>query len=306
MDFIITVDTESDIQKSGKDPVLLRNLSALPRFQSLCERYGIIPTYLITYEVATDEETAKNLKSWQESAKAEVGAHLHPWTTLPIGEGDEKLRFPHALSDQELEVKFKSLHNSIIKFVGRNPTSYRAGRWGFDDRQAGILKDSGYLVDCSVTPKVNWQNMGGPDFRRASIYPYRFSNGLLEVPMTILFTGIIKGERNIFSKIFTRMPESFFKKVLNKLFFRQKWFRIFPNSTKEDWQRLYKTASALKLPAMLFMFHSNDLFAGAGQFTKNSSDVERIFNQFEELFAFIKEAKLSPVTLSGFAKKYNV
>src|SRR3990167_291254 len=139
MDFIITVDTESDIQKSGKDPVLLRNLSALPRFQSMCEKYGIIPTYLITYEVATDKEATNNLKNWQDSGRAEIGAHLHPWTTPPIGDEDEKLRFPDALSDQELESKFKNLHDSIVKSIGRNPTSYRAGRWGFDNRQVELL-----------------------------------------------------------------------------------------------------------------------------------------------------------------------
>ena len=306
MYFIVTVDTESDIQKKGNDKVILKNLAAMPRFQALCEAYNIIPTYLIAYEVAMDKETASNLKKWQDSGKAEVGAHLHPWTTPPIGNGDEKLRFPHELSDKELGDKFGSLNDAITKAVGRNPTSYRAGRWGFDNRQAELLKKYGYIVDCSVTPKIDWRGMGGPDFRGAGVYPSRFPNGLLEVPVTILFTGLMKGENNLFSKIFTRMPESFLKKVFNKLFFRQKWFRVFPNSKKEDWQRLYKVATDLKLPAMLFMFHSNDLAAGAGQFTKTSADVERIFNQFETFFSFIKEAKVTPSTLSGFSKIYGL
>lgn len=306
MNFIITIDTESDIQKSGKESVSLNNLSALPRFQTLCDKYGIIPTYLITYEVATHEETLKNMKNWQDSGRAEIGAHLHPWTTPPFSLKDKELRFPHSLPDKELTDKFNNLHESITKAVGQNPTSYRAGRWGFDDRQAELLKKHGYVADCSVTPKIDWRSMGGPDFRNAPVYPSHFKNGLLEVPMTILFTGFIKGERNLFSKFFSRMPDSFLKKVFNKLFFRQKWFRVFPNSKKEDWQKLYRTAKVLKLPVMLFMFHSNDLGAGTGQFTKTEADVEHIFRQFEELFSFIKEIKAESVTLSDFSKKYNV
>lgn len=306
MDFIITIDTESDIQKSGTDSVTIKNLKALPRFQTLCEKYGIIPTYLITYEVAEDKEMSGSLKKWQDMGYAEVGAHLHPWTTPPFNEGDRKLRFPNELTDQELSAKFDSLNESIKRAVGKPATSYRAGRWGFDNRQADILKKFAYLADCSITPKIDWRNMGGPDFRFSSIYPSRFPNGLIEVPMTILFSGLLKSEKTFFSNIFIGIPENFLKKVLNKLFLGRKWFRVFPNSAKEDWQKLYRTASKLKLPAMLFMFHSNDLMAGTGQFTKTKADEERIFNQLEELFAFVKEVKMNSITLSDFSKKFNV
>ena len=101
MYFIVTVDTEADIQKKGSDRAVLSNLASLPRFQALCEAYNVMPTYLITYEVATHRETVENLKNWQDKGMAEVGTHLHPWTNPPIGTMDGELRFPHRLSDKE-------------------------------------------------------------------------------------------------------------------------------------------------------------------------------------------------------------
>lgn len=35
--------------------------------------------------------------------------------------------------------------------------SHRAGRWAFNAFYARLLIEQGYQVDCSVTPRVNWQ-----------------------------------------------------------------------------------------------------------------------------------------------------
>ncbi len=35
--------------------------------------------------------------------------------------------------------------------------SHRAGRWAFNEYYASLLLEYGYQVDCSVTPRVNWQ-----------------------------------------------------------------------------------------------------------------------------------------------------
>lgn len=52
--FIITVDTEGDNlweYKKGT-PIGTENAKYLPRFQSLCEKYGFKPVYLTNYEVS--------------------------------------------------------------------------------------------------------------------------------------------------------------------------------------------------------------------------------------------------------------
>ena len=46
---LITIDTEGDRLWSRPTTVETRNAEYLPRFQSLCERYGFKPTYLTNY-----------------------------------------------------------------------------------------------------------------------------------------------------------------------------------------------------------------------------------------------------------------
>ena len=85
--------------------------------------------------------------------------------------------------------------------------SHRAGRWAFDEPLRAVCWWScGYQVDCSVTPRVNWQHREGCAAGRwrdriiASIFrerayfpgrrrhqPARATRPLLEVPMSIQY-----------------------------------------------------------------------------------------------------------------------
>ena len=310
MQLIITVDTEADHQRTGDDPVVLDNLAELPRFQAVCERYGFVPTYLITEPVAHHIETAAYLRDWQRAGVAEVGAHLHPWTSEPRDDGDVDMRFPSELSDEQLRAKLTRLTGQITEHIGVAPTSYRAGRWGYDSRQGKILADLGYVADCSITPKVSWKGMkgaangnGGPDWRFEMVLPHK-RDGILEVPMTILFTGLWK--RDIGAQWFSAMTENFVKRVINRLVFRQKWLRVFHNSTADDWQRLYTSAQKNNLPVLEFMIHSSELALGTSPYTKTQQQLDHVYTQLEALFGTMQRNGVTGVTLSDFAKLYDV
>ncbi|MFH1255405.1 MAG: hypothetical protein V1667_02975 [bacterium] len=309
MNLIITVDVEADNQWSEEKILTVENLKFLPRFQALCEKYGFVPTYLITYEITQDEQAAQMLSEWRKSGKAEIGAHLHPWT-MPCYNVKDK-PFPCELSDEELENQIKILTGAIEEKFGAKPVSYRAGRWGFDHRQAEILAKFGYAADCSVTPKISWKKTaglaggkGGPDFRFHKIRPYRVGGNLLEVPMTILFTGIIKSEKSVFAKFFLGMPDCFLKKVLNKIFFRQKWLRIFPESESRDWIGIYKSAESNELPCLEFMIHSSELMPGGSPYCRDAKSVEFVYKQLELMFELFKKKNVVGATLREFAENY--
>lgn len=73
--FIITVDTEGDnlwMWHTGDD-ITTENAKSIPRFQNLCEKYGLIPTYLTNYEMACDDRwvTYGAAKREKENAKLE-------------------------------------------------------------------------------------------------------------------------------------------------------------------------------------------------------------------------------------------
>lgn len=302
MKFIITTDTESDIQGNNSDLVLLKNLDSLPRFQNLCEKYNLKTTYLVTSEVIADSRVVKMLKNWQNEGKAEIGMHFHPWTTPPRTTSDNHQSFPTELSYEELRAKFATLHHKITETLGRRPTSYRAGRWGFDERQAEILAEFGYVADCSITPKIDWRRMGGPDFRQESVFPHKLASGILEVPMTILSTGFFKKEGGLPRYLFSRMPDGLVKKIVNRILFRQKWLRIFPNSTREDWSRVFESAEVNNLPYIMFMIHSNELHLATSKDTRTKEMLEHTYKQLEEMFSYFCTQSVEGVTLSDYAR----
>jgi len=283
MKLLVTVDTEADDQWKADGSTTIENVFALPRFQALCEKYAIVPTYFTTYEVASDARAAAMLAEWQEKGLAEIGAHLHPWTTSPFFPGESGQSFPSELSDESLRAKLAALTDALARRIGKRPTSYRAGRWGFDERQAKLLAELGYLVDSSITPGISWKETkglvggaGGPDFTNESAEPHRLSSGVLEVPMTILPAG---------------------------LFRRLRWLRIFQNTTLWRLMTVIVAAKRKKLPAVVFMIHSSELVAGGSPYVQNAAALEVVYARLEELFKYCAKGKIEGVSLSGFARE---
>ena len=82
---MIGVDTEADDQWSdeGRRNLSVRNAERLPGLQQLCGGFGARPTYLVTHEMATRDESASILRELGLTGRAEIGTHLHPWTSPP-------------------------------------------------------------------------------------------------------------------------------------------------------------------------------------------------------------------------------
>lgn len=305
MKFVVTVDVEADNQWKRDGSLSLSNLRVLPRFHAVCKKYGFQPTYLITYEVASDQEVMKQLRAWQEAGEAEIGAHLHPWTTPPAHLSDTDNAFPNELDDATLSAKLEELTRCITTASGRAPTSFRAGRWGLDQRMVKMLEKLGYTTDCSVTPFVSWKHFrgltggaGGPDFRTSPAHPHRLgAHALVEAPMTILPIGVLGSSRWI-QLIFQRLPEGFLKRLLNRLVVRLRWCRIFPETALADLVAVYHATQKRDLPVLQFMIHSSELLAGASPYAKDEDAVEHIFSLLDQFFAYLQQEKCTSATVS--------
>jgi hypothetical protein len=283
MKIIITVDTETDDQWRPGAGATIDNIFALPRFQALCEKYGMVPTYLTTYDVASDARAAAQLKAWQDAGKAEIGAHLHPWVSAPFFPGEAGQPFPSELSDESLRAKLAALTDVIALSIGRRPTSYRAGRWGFDMRQAALLAEFGYEADTSITPSISWAETkgleggpGGPDFSNESAAPRRLNERVLEVPMTILPAGLLH---------------------------RTRWLRIFQNTTLSRLASVVRAAERRKLPAAVFMIHSSELVAGGSPYVPDDAALEHVYARLEEFFRWCNAQKIEGISLTDFARE---
>ena len=184
MKFILTIDTEGDNQWDHGRELTVENIKFVPRFQDLCDKYLIKPTYLVTSEVCEDAFAKEIFTEYLLTGNAEIGAHLHSWTTPPFLDkdgyryNDVNHAFATELPEDLLTEKIKNLTNQIETSFGKRPLSFRSGRFGFNENVARILTDNSYLVDSSVTPYTSWSDhqgipggKGGPDFLNNNTIP---------------------------------------------------------------------------------------------------------------------------------------
>ena len=79
--------------------------SGCPRCRRSSTRFGVRPTYLVTYEMATaSRERAPSCASWRDGGRCEIGTHLHPWTSPPFRPEDlAGHTYPHNLPPDLLD-----------------------------------------------------------------------------------------------------------------------------------------------------------------------------------------------------------
>jgi hypothetical protein len=301
---VVTVDTEADGQWEHGQAVTTANVAAWPPFQELCRRHEVRPTYLITSEIAEDPEAAAFLRPLAAAGEAEVGAHLHPWTTPPFAEAsglrqnDREHAYPCHLESDLLLAKLETLTAQVARVAGALPTSYRAGRFGLDAVGARILAGLGYEVDSSVTPFVTWVAHagrpgwgGGPDFRRHDAFPFRVagtgSPGLVELPVTIMPTYVVTRRVRWLREHWQARPVRLGRRALRVLPRPQPlWLRPWPEYALSDLQALVTQAERVHVPCAVLMFHSSELLAGASPYRPTQDDVGELLRLLDELFAW--------------------
>ena len=74
--FLITIDTEGDNLWSKPRTATTKNASYLPRFQELCEKYGLKPTYLANYDMANSRAFQQLGKDIVKRGVGEIGMQI--------------------------------------------------------------------------------------------------------------------------------------------------------------------------------------------------------------------------------------
>src|SRR5512136_1405869 len=86
---LVFVDTEEEFdwaKPHSRAETRVDHMRHQDRAQTIFERYGIRPTYVVDYPIATQEVGYRSLREWQHDGKCQVGAHLHPWVNPPFDE----------------------------------------------------------------------------------------------------------------------------------------------------------------------------------------------------------------------------
>lgn len=323
--FIITIDTEGDNQWDHGCELTVENLKFVPRFQNLCNKYKIKPTYLVTSEVCEDDYAKEIFPDYSKNEVAEIGAHLHSWTTPPFLDrdgyrfNDKNHAFATELPTDLLTEKIKNLTGQIEKAFGKQPLSFRSGRYGFNEEVARVLTDNSYLVDSSVTPFTTWVTNngipggnGGPDFMNRTPFPYKYkfkNSSLLEIPVTILPTKFpLNKNSKIAEKYFRNVDNHILLRIVRKLLFQNQplWLRPFEWMDIGLLGELINEASRIKLPYLIMMFHSSELMPGCSIYRKDEIAIEKLYELLEQIFILLEEKNIESLTLTEAANHYKL
>jgi peptidoglycan/xylan/chitin deacetylase (PgdA/CDA1 family) len=308
---LLGVDTEADDQWSAaaRKNLTVENVHEIPRLQALCDRYGVKPTYLVTYEMATDDRAKNVLRELAATGKAEIASHHHPWSTPP--EVSDHL-YPLNLTPALFKEQLLRLTEAVAGITGVRPVSYRAGRNGFAGWQVPVLEELGYLVDSSVDPFFNEKRKGGPSFAGAPLAPYFVSaedprrageSRLLEIPVT---SALDRKWPLWLQTAYADVSSAYrFRRALRLLHIaRPIWLR--PS---------YSRAADMKLLARRVLedggapaniiFHSSELLPGASPYNRTKDDVERFYRDLESLLAFLVENGATGATFREFREDWH-
>lgn len=306
MRLAVTVDTEADSQWDYGCPVTTHNTEYWEPFQELCERHRVVPTYLVATEMAEDERARELLRDWSRRGAAEVGAHLHPWTTPPFADrpglryNDAEHAYPCQLPGALLHEKLHTLTAQVEETVGHRPTSFRAGRFGIDTRLAALLAAEGYAVDSSVTPLCSWRRdaglagRGGPDFRRHAREPFRIAGsgdpGVLELPVTVLTTYRVFQAVPALLEAYRCLPARAVRRLLLRrwLLPQPMWLAPDPRYSDDDLARVWRSAEAAGVTAAVTVFHSSELMPGGSPFRRDRDAVDALLATLDCLFSFAR------------------
>lgn len=289
--FVLTIDVEIDAGKKWKtsNPASYEGVSAgVGRLQTLCDRYGVKPVYLISPAVMVDASSVDVLRAL-DSNRCELGAHLHgeyigPQATHAgtdfsgCDPGEMQCQYEPALEFAKLE----RLTQRFAELFGRQPRSFRAGRFGARGWTIACLQQLGYTHDSSVTPYRNWHDIA--DFSRpASLVPYhpstddicqRGDSTVIEVPVSIT-------------------PQL-------------QWLRPTPRfSDFEQCRRVIDWYEEHTNPTVLCcMFHNVELVAGKSPYCATEADCLGLLQRVEAMFELLTARgygfkTLSEVTLNG-------
>ncbi|MBN1526887.1 MAG: hypothetical protein JW919_04815 [Candidatus Omnitrophica bacterium] len=319
---VISVDTEGDWGAEKKNRIT--SVDGIKFLGDQCARYGMRPTYLVTYEIVNDEASVRAIREQLDRGMCEVGHHMHIWTTPPFEDPnpyrvDEKWidGIQSEIPDRPFEQKMRSLHDAVQNNFGVKCVSHRAGRWSVDKRTLSWLEKNGYLVDSSVCPYNSWDATKGVSGRiktgtyNAPNLPYYPSSGdlakeaersdeafnILEVPVT----GI-KGD--IFSRVkikgFGRL-RSFFNRLgyggTGDMSFRPSYHLV----PLKVFQGLTHDLFGSDTPLVNFMFHSSELSLGSSPFSGTEERLRLVREKIAFVLKTAKEYGVKGITLSESA-----
>ena len=258
-------------------------------------KFGIIPTYVIDWPVATTPASIAAMRALMENGQCEIGTHLHPWVSPPYDEAVSVHNSYTGNLPKELEFeKLRLLTEAITANFGRKPITFKAGRYGLGPHTAEALAKLGYLVDASIVPYTSFTNDGGPDFSKFSEEPFWFgdpAHPILELPVTTGFHGAL---RQFGSSIYPMLSKPPMKALhaggIAARTGMLERIRITPEGgTADDMKCIATTLAKNGCQVMTMTYHSPSIVAGHTPYVRTAVGLDKFLGAIEEFCGYFRD-----------------
>ena len=291
---IVVIDVEEEFnwaQKFDRKNVSVRAMKSVGKAQRIFDKHGITPVYVVDYPVATEPEGYKPLQDIFNDNRCLIGAHLHPWVNPPYHEQVNSYNsfagnLPYELESEKLNV----LTETLTQTFGERPVIYKAGRYGVGPNTTRILEGQQFEIDLSICPRMNYSDTQGPDFVELSCHPYFFGKDkkLLEIPMTIEYTGLLSSLGNTIHSFTTKKSVRPFRigGILSRLNLLEKIWLSPEGYSLNSQKTLTRLLIQKGFRIFTYAFHSPSLEINNTPYVKTASDLDAFLHNMDSFFNF--------------------
>jgi len=313
---LVVVDTEEEFDWSApfdRAQTGVTHMRAIGRLQALFDEWKVRPAYVVDYPIASQEESARELRSIHESGRCEIGAHLHPWVSPPHDEEvNPRNSYPGNLPRELEREKLARLAQAIERSLGVRPRTYKAGRYGFGPNSAAILDELGFEVDLSPAPPLDFAGDGGPDYSRFRNEPF-WCDGerrLLCVPSSGGYVGFLRGLPGLYraaiapALAWTRLPGILSRlRAIDRLRLSPEGYR--PNHHR----RVTRSLLARGVRVFSFCFHSPSVKPGCTPYVQSERELEQFLDACRRYFQFflgeLRGVTMTPLELRRHLESFD-
>ena len=287
---LVTVDVEEEFRwtEFSRSDHRVRGLEALSAFQEPCHTIGIAPVYLVTYAIMQDADFCKFLRRALENGVAEVGIHLHGWTTPPFWEqpnvfNSYQCNLPEHIERRKLETLCRLFEDRF----GTAPVIHRAGRWGGNDKTARLIEAMGFRIDLSPSQGYDDVAHGGPDFSNLDGRPFWTGPGrrVLTIPVSSL--RHIRGPGWL-SRYF--YASNYMRSSLGARWGAGTSVRFSPESQPlSDLSSMARQFVRQRNPVVVCSLHSTSLYGGGNPYARTQADAVALSARAGALLSYCVE-----------------
>lgn len=289
---LVVIDTEEEFDWRAPYSRANTGVTAMQhigRVQAIFDRFGVVPTYVIDYPIATQPGGFEPLREIAGRQACTIGAHLHPWVNPPFAEDvTPRNSFTCNLDPSLQREKIERLRDAIADRFGTLPRMFKAGRYGLGPETVAILDDLGFDSDGSVCPRFDFSRESGPSFADFDALPFFLTKTILEIPCTVDYTGWAGSLRPRLHRLASSNPWARLRAVgvLARVGATNQIMLSPEGNTLEEMKAL--TLSLLDRGQRLFTFsfHSPSVDTGHTPYVRTQADLDRFLRTIEQFCEF--------------------